>query len=56
MKTGYQIVTKFHQTHWNRGAVLFVSGSDLSTLDAHSLRSTFILAVIHLLLVAFLRL
>ena len=54
MKTGYQIVTKFHQTHWNRGAVLFVLGSNLFKIDARSLQSTFILTVFDLPLSAFL--
>ena len=53
MKTGYQIVTKFHQTHWNRGAVLFVLGSTLFKIDA-ILQSTFMSTVFDLPLSAFL--
>jgi len=56
IKACYQSVTKSLQTHWNRGVVLFVSGSDHLTIDARSLRSTFILTAFHLPFVAFLRL
>ena len=55
-QSSLQISYQFRVHPLKSGIVLFVSGSDLSKIDACSLRSTFILTVFHLPFVAFLRL